>query len=182
MRGRKKDLSRASCAVARSLDVVGDWWSLLIVRDALLGAQRFGEFQKSIGLAKNILSSRLKKLVGDGILRLQDDPDFPSVHRYVLTERGRQLAIVIMALWQWGEDHCFRTSELGLGLADDATGKMLGRLNLTTADGHRVDPNDLRMVVRMKPEVEKRKPSRALASSRAARPGQRNRTGPSSRG
>lgn len=178
MRGRKTDLSQAGCAVARSLEIIGDWWSLLIVRDALLGAQRFGEFQKSIGLAKNILSSRLKKLVRDKILRLEGDPDFPSVHRYVLTERGRQLAIVIMALWQWGEDHCFRTGELTVGLADEVSGKMLARLALTTTDGHPVDPRDLRMVVSAKtPES-----IGAVESSPASRSSRRNRAGAGSRG
>ena len=72
MKGRRTDLSRTPCATSRALEIVGDWWSLLIVRDALLGLQRFGEFQKSIGLAKNILSSRLKKLVDDGVLRVED--------------------------------------------------------------------------------------------------------------
>ena len=149
MRGRKTDLAQADCAIARSLSIIGDWWSLLIIRDALGGSQRFSEFQKNIGLAKNILSSRLRKLVQSEIFTIEDDRSSPSVHRYVLTGRGKQLAVVMLALWQWGEDNCF-PGKLDYGLADEASGKMLARMELETTDGRRIDPHDLRMVVRMK--------------------------------
>jgi DNA-binding HxlR family transcriptional regulator len=149
MRGRKTDLAQADCAIARSLSIIGDWWSLLIIRDALGGSQRFSEFQKNIGLAKNILSSRLRKLVQSEIFTIEDDHSSPSVHRYVLTGRGKQLAVVMLALWQWGEDNCF-PGKLDYGLADEASGKMLARMELKTTDGRRIDPHDLRMVVKMK--------------------------------
>jgi len=149
MRGSKTDLAQADCAIARSLSIIGDWWSLLIIRDALGGSQRFSEFQKNIGLAKNILSSRLRKLVQSEIFTIEDDHSSPSVHRYVLTGRGKQLAVVMLALWQWGEDNCF-PGKLDYGLADEASGKMLARMELETADGRRIDPHDLRMVVKMK--------------------------------
>src|SRR3546814_2339992 len=71
MKGKRTDLGNADCGIARSLQIIGDWWSLLIVREAFQGKTRFGEFQKSIGLAKNILSSRLKKLVAEGIFRIE---------------------------------------------------------------------------------------------------------------
>lgn len=147
--GVKTDLGQEDCAIARSLGIIGDWWSLLIVRDALAGKQRFSEFQKNIGLAKNILSSRLRKLVQSGIFSLEEHPDSRSVHCYVLTERGKQLAIVMLALWQWGEDNCFPGS-LDYGLADEASGKLLARVVLKTVDGRRIDPRDLRMVMKKK--------------------------------
>ena len=78
------------CPIARSLDVIGDWWSLLIIRDASLGRRRFGEFQKSLGLAKNILTVRLRALVDQGILKTAPAPSDGSAHQeYVLTAKGR---------------------------------------------------------------------------------------------
>ncbi|MFJ5535451.1 winged helix-turn-helix transcriptional regulator [Streptomyces sp. NPDC093261] len=83
--------------MARSLDQIGDWWSLLIIRDALDGARRFTEFQKRLGLAKNILSARLSKLVSHGILRLEPASDGSVYQEYVLTEKGESLRIVLLA-------------------------------------------------------------------------------------
>ena len=72
---KRTRLEESPCPVARSLDIIGDWWSLLIVRDALSGVTRFGEFQKSLGIAKNMLATRLKLLVDEGILVLQPASD-----------------------------------------------------------------------------------------------------------
>jgi hypothetical protein len=80
---------------------------------------------------------------------LEEHSDSPSVHRYVLTKRGKQLAVVMPALWQWGEDNCF-AGKLDYGLADEASGKMLARVELKTADGRRIDARELRMVVKKK--------------------------------
>ncbi len=91
------------CSVARSLEVVGERWTLLIVRDALLGMHRFEEFQKSLGIARNILSDRLAKLVGHGIMRRVEYSEKPVRAEYVLTDRGRELRGVILALMQWGD-------------------------------------------------------------------------------
>src|SRR5215212_5615855 len=90
------------CPVARSVEAVGDWWSLLIVRDAFIGKRRFGEFQQSLGVAKNILTVRLKKRVADGVLELVPASDGSAFKEYALTARGRGLFMVIAALGQWG--------------------------------------------------------------------------------
>jgi DNA-binding HxlR family transcriptional regulator len=100
-----------NCPVARSLDAIGDWWSLLIVRDAFRGERRFGEFQKSTGAAKNILASRLRSLVAFGVLEIVPAADGSAYHEYRLTEKGRDLFPVIAALWQWGEKHFFSVNE-----------------------------------------------------------------------
>jgi DNA-binding HxlR family transcriptional regulator len=150
MKGKRTDLGGANCAIARSLQVVGDWWSLLIVRDAFLGMQRFGEFQKSIGLAKNILSSRLKKLVDEEIFRIEHGDNSSSVHRYVLTERGERLGVVLVALWQWGEENCFQPGEFGAVLVDQASGQPLAKLEITTIDGQVLGPHEFRMAVKDK--------------------------------
>lgn len=103
MKGKRTDFAGRICPVARTLGVVGDPWSLLIVRDALRGKRRFGEFQKSLGLAKNILSDRLRKLVAEGVLEVQPSPEGGSRSCYLLTEKGERLKGVIAALAQWGE-------------------------------------------------------------------------------
>jgi DNA-binding HxlR family transcriptional regulator len=89
------------CPIARTLDLVGEWWSLVIVRDALLGAHRFEEF-KAAGIADNILAARLKKLTKAGILKKRQYQKRPSRYEYLLTEKGRALAPAIVALRAWG--------------------------------------------------------------------------------
>src|ERR1700726_1587090 len=104
---RHKSFKANLCPVARSLDTIGEWWSLLIVRDALGGIRRFSDFQKSLGLAKNVLSTRLKKLVACGILEQAPASDGSAYREYALTQKGRELFPVIVALRQWGESHLF---------------------------------------------------------------------------
>jgi DNA-binding HxlR family transcriptional regulator len=96
----KTDLSTLNCSLAGALSLVGDGWSLLIIRDALLGVSRFGEFQKSLGLARNILAHRLRRLVDDGILFRGGSARRPT---YGLTKKGEALAPAIIALMQWGD-------------------------------------------------------------------------------
>jgi DNA-binding HxlR family transcriptional regulator len=100
---RLTSLSDMNCSVARTLDVVGEWWTLLIIRDALRGAARFDEFRDSLGMARGVLSSRLHKLVDQGILSRQQYSEHPPRYEYTLTEKGRALAPVINALMTWGD-------------------------------------------------------------------------------
>jgi len=100
---KRKCLEKAECATARSLDTIGDWWSLLIVREVFLGRRRFGEFQKSLGKARNILTARLKNLVARGVMEVVPASDGRAYKECVLTEKGRGLDIVLIALRQWGE-------------------------------------------------------------------------------
>jgi DNA-binding HxlR family transcriptional regulator len=104
---QRKCLADASCPVARSLDVVGDWWSLLILRDALRGARRFSEFERSLGIAKNILTVRLRKLEEGGIFAVLPASDGSAYQEYVLTPKGKALRPVITALWNWGSEYLF---------------------------------------------------------------------------
>ena len=104
---QRKSLANASCPVARSLDVVGDWWSLLILRDALRGARRFSDFERSLGIAKNILTVRLRKLTQAGILTAAPASDGGAYQEYILTPKGRALRPVITSLWNWGAEYLF---------------------------------------------------------------------------
>jgi len=125
----------ARCPVARPLDAIGDWWSLLIIRDAFDGLHRFGEFQKNLGLAKNILSARLRNLVEHGILDTVPASDARVYQQYVLTEKGRGLFPVLVALRQWGEDFFFRPDEAHVLLVDRKRGLPVRRLELRSKDG-----------------------------------------------
>jgi DNA-binding HxlR family transcriptional regulator len=117
----RKSMSSDNCPVARSVDVIGDRWSILIVRDAFDGLRRFGEFQNSLGVAKNILSDRLRRLVDSGILSLQDASDGTTFREYVLTQKGENLFPVVLALRQWGENHLFKEGEHHSILIDQAS-------------------------------------------------------------
>jgi len=143
---KRKSLEAVPCPIARSLDVIGDWWSLLIVRDALLGRRRFGEFQKSLGLSKNILTQRLRTLVGDGILDQVPASDGSAYQDYVLTPKGRDLHMVIVALRQWGEDHCFEGETCPTALVDRATGKPVRRLAIEAEDGRKLTLGETMLV------------------------------------
>ncbi|MGW8063121.1 winged helix-turn-helix transcriptional regulator [Streptomyces ziwulingensis] len=132
---RKTDLSEATCPVARSLGEVGDWWSLLIVRDALSGISRFSDFQRSLGCARNILSARLSKLVEAGVMVTEPAADGSPYHQYRLTEKGKALRVALVALRQWGETHLFDTGEERLRLVDTRDGRPVARLEMRAHDG-----------------------------------------------
>jgi DNA-binding HxlR family transcriptional regulator len=123
------------CPVARSVDVVGDRWSLLIVRNAFDGVRRFGDFQRSLGVARNILSDRLRKLVNAEILELRDASDGTAYQEYVLTAKGESLFPVMVALRQWGEQHLFEEGERHSVLIDKHTGKPIRFMGPTAQDG-----------------------------------------------
>jgi len=135
-----------NCPIARTLDVIGDWWSLLIVRDAFFGKRRFGEFQKSLGLAKNILCTRLQKLVAHGVLEAVPASDGSAYREYALTEKGRSLYIVLVALRQWGERCLFEKGEMDLLLVDRESGQPVKPLELRSQDGRLLGPADLRTI------------------------------------
>lgn len=100
---KRKSLDGALCPIARALDQVGEWWSLLIVRDISMGKRRFGELQENLGVARNILAIRLKRLVGCGILELRPSRDGGPYHEYDLTEKGQDLLSILVALEHWGK-------------------------------------------------------------------------------
>ncbi|WP_069165783.1 winged helix-turn-helix transcriptional regulator [Nocardia altamirensis] len=131
----------ASCAVARPLDVIGDQWTLLIIRDALEGSTRFGQFQKSLGLAKNILSSRLQSLLANGLLETIPATDGSPYQEYILTEKGRALFPVITALRQWGEAYFFEDNEMRPRLVDKAHGRPVLPVEVRSADGEILTPD-----------------------------------------
>jgi DNA-binding HxlR family transcriptional regulator len=130
------------CPVARSLDAIGDWWSLLIIRDALFGARRFGEFQKNLGLAKNILTVRLRTMVDQGILKMAPASDGSAYQEYVLTPKGRGIFPILVALRQWSEEFDERPGEIATILVDREKGKPVRKLELYSQDGRLLGAGD----------------------------------------
>ena len=102
---QRKNLGLMQCPIARSLERVGEWWSILILRDAFLGLSRFDEFAESLGIAPNMLTRRLKGLVESGLLEKRRYQDRPPRFEYVLTERGRDFRPVLWTLLSWGNRH-----------------------------------------------------------------------------
>jgi DNA-binding HxlR family transcriptional regulator len=148
---KRKSLAHSPCPVARALDAIGEWWSLLIVRDALMGKRRFGEFQQSLGAARNILAARLKKLVACGIL--EKIPAAPGGRQeYVLTDRGQELGMVLLALRLWGAKWLFPAHEREM-LVDRTSGEAIG-LELRTEAGRRVRPADLALLPKISHRVK----------------------------
>ena len=142
---RRTSLKSADCPVARSLDVIGDWWSLLIVRDAFRGLRRFSQFQKSLGLARNILTVRLRALVADGIMELVPASDGGAHQEYVLTDKGRDLLPVLLALRQWGLAHFPDGAPWGSELVDRETGRPIRNLELQADDGRPITPAEVEL-------------------------------------
>jgi DNA-binding HxlR family transcriptional regulator len=99
------DLATDWCPVARAMSVIGDRWTLLIVRDCFLGKSRFEEFQKSLGVTRHLLSDRLKRLVEGGVLEKNPYSDKPLRYDYRLTDKGRDFAPALVGLKDWGKKH-----------------------------------------------------------------------------
>jgi DNA-binding HxlR family transcriptional regulator len=139
---KRTSLEHDTCPVARSLDAIGDWWSMLIIRDALLGTTRFGEFQKKLGLAKNILTVRLRALVDQGILKTAPASDGSAYQEYLLTPKGRGVFPILVALRQWSEEFDGKPEEIGTILVDKEKGKPVRRLELHSQDGRLLTASD----------------------------------------
>ncbi|MBB3638355.1 MULTISPECIES: winged helix-turn-helix transcriptional regulator [Variovorax] len=138
---QRKSLKADACPMARALDIVGDQWSLLVIRDAFDGMKRFGEFQQSLGVAKNILSDRLKNLVQEGVLELVPASDGSAYQEYVLTAKGKGLFPVVVGLRHWGEAHLYAKGEPHSVLVERDSGKPVPKIELRARDGKPLDPD-----------------------------------------
>ena len=134
------------CPVARSVNLIGDRWSLLIVRDAFDGVRRFGDFQRSLGVARNILSDRLRKLLDANILELKGASDGTAYQEYVLTEAGESLFPIVVALRQWGEVNLFREGEPHSILVDKQTQSPIPAMSPLSHDGKTLSPDETEVI------------------------------------
>ena len=101
----RRDYEGQNCSIARALEIVGERWTLLIIRDCFLGLRRFEELQQSLGIARNVLTDRLNRLVEEGILERVRYSERPERYEYRLTDKGRELDIALTGLRQWGDKH-----------------------------------------------------------------------------
>jgi DNA-binding HxlR family transcriptional regulator len=101
----RKSFADMHCSVAQCLEVVGEWWSMLIIRDAFLGVTRFDQFQERLGIARNILNQRLNRLVEEGVFDKVAYSDHPPRYDYRLTAKGRDLWPIVTAMRQWGDKY-----------------------------------------------------------------------------
>jgi DNA-binding HxlR family transcriptional regulator len=143
-----------ACPIARSLDAIGDWWSLLIIREALFGLRRFGEFQSKLGMAKNILSARLRSMVDHGILTTAPASDGSAYQEYVLTPKGRGTFPILVALRQWSEAFDDRPEEIATILVDREKGRPVKKLELRAEDGRLLNQADT--MVKLRPPPRRR--------------------------
>ena len=161
---RRKTLDDMKCPVARSLERVGEWWSIMILRDAFRGKTRFDEFQKSLGIAPNMLTRRLDTLVESGLLERHLYCEKPPRYEYLLTERGRDFRPVLWALVAWGNKH-FPPQGETMALVDAETGEPVEPVMMDPRSGRVVRAPEFKVA-----EVEV--PSPRAASAR----GEKNRT------
>lgn len=132
-----------TCSVARTLDVVGEWWTPLIVRDLSLGISRFDAIQRDLGLSRKVLTERLARLVDHGVVERVPYQHNPPRHDYRLTEKGADLATVILAMTAWGDRWVFGESERPLVFRHDACGSETRPVLACSQCGETIRPHEL---------------------------------------
>ncbi|MEM9194756.1 MAG: helix-turn-helix domain-containing protein [Myxococcota bacterium] len=130
------------CSVARTVDLLGDWWTPLVLREAFYGARRFDEFHSRLGIGRNILTERLKRLVGEEILRKVPYQQRPTRYEYRLSRKGVELISVILAMMRWGDDWLAKEGPPVL-VVDETTGQPIRPLVVDEHTGQPIDPRRL---------------------------------------
>jgi len=142
---KRKSLETTLCPIARSLDHVGEWWSLLIIRDAFHGLRRFDEFQKSLSIAPNMLTRRLNSLLENGLLEKHQYSKRPARFEYLLTEKGRDLAPVLTTLFSWGNKHLFPEG-ISIQFEDIKTGQIVEPILIDRQTGKEISSQHHRLI------------------------------------
>lgn len=124
-----------NCAIARTLEVIGDWWTLLVIREAMLGARRFADFARELPIARNILTRRLAHLVKKGVLARVDKGVHGRRYEYELTPMGKDLATLMTVIRQWGDRWIFGPDREPLLVLDARTGRPIPRVKIVGEDG-----------------------------------------------
>ncbi|KOC90476.1 winged helix-turn-helix transcriptional regulator [Winslowiella iniecta] len=139
---KQESLRNSECPVARTVETIGERWCLMIIREAFDDVRRFSEFQKNLGLAKNILASRLKLLVDIGVFEVSPVADGSAYHEYVLTEMGRSVFPIVIAMRQWGERYMFEKGEVHSVLVDNQSEQSILPLEVRSVQGQKLAPAD----------------------------------------
>lgn len=143
--GRTADYSRQSCSIAATLEVIGDPWTLLVIRDAFQGVSRFEQWQERLGVARNVLAARLKTLVQHGVLEAKLYSERPPRNEYVLTAKGKDLYGVLVTLHGWGAKHVYGETDAGFVMVHEHCGHDLKPRIACGHCGEIVKPRDLRL-------------------------------------
>src|SRR5215472_18357714 len=141
----RKSFAAMHCSIAQCLEVAGEWWSMLILRDAFFGVSRFDQFQDRLGISRNVLNQRLTRLVGAGILVKVPYSQHPPRYDYRLTDKGRDLWPVLSSLRQWGDKHAAPDGP-PLLIRHTSCGQISTAVMTCSACGEQVDASDLRAV------------------------------------
>ena len=172
-----KSFSKMVCPIARSLERVGEWWSILIIRDALHGFTRFDEFQKSLNIAPNMLTRRLNALVDAGLLERRRYSERPPRYEYILTDIGRDFRPVLIAMTAWGNRH-FAPEGASVLLVDKKTRRAADPVLVDRRSGRPLNERDFAFAAgpaasertrRRYAMIEQNKPSTARPSSKIMR-------------
>jgi DNA-binding HxlR family transcriptional regulator len=139
----RRDYDGQNCSIARALELVGERWTLLIIRDVFLGRGRFDQLSESLGVASNVLTDRLGRLVNEGVLERVRYSDRPERFEYRLTPKGRELGVALLALMHWGDRYL---SEKPPQIARRRSDKTPVKVSVVATDGSIVEPNDLELV------------------------------------
>lgn len=142
---KPNEVINSNCPLVRTANVIGDGWTLLVLREAFLGTRRFNDFERRLGVARNILSQRLKRLVEEGILERRPLPDDRRVVEYRLTKAGHALVPVLVTMTQWATEWLGDEGQ-AVRVVDRATGNDVDPVLVRNADGQELTARDLRIV------------------------------------
>ena len=145
---RRTRFDRWPCPIARTTDLVGDWWTPLVLRNAFAGQRRFDDFQQSLGLSRPVLAQRLDRLVAEGLLRRVAYQERPERFEYRLTEQGSAFYDVLAAMWRWGEDWLWEDGQAPVMLVDRDSGKEVRPLVVDEASGRPLEVRNIRIRTR----------------------------------
>ena len=140
---RYSDLAGMNCSIARPLSVLGERWTLMVLRQSFLGRKRFEDIQRDIGIARNTLADRLQTLVGEGILERRRYQDRPPRYEYRLTEKGLALYPVLVALMQWGDEY-MADHGAHVVLRHNTCGEITRPQLVCSHCGEHIDPREMR--------------------------------------
>lgn len=139
----QKHKDNLNCSIADTLDLIGEGWTILILREAFFGSRRFEDFQKHLGIARNILTTRLQKLVDGGVLERTPIKEGAKRHEYKLTPMGRDLYPVLIALTQWGDRWLRTTRGAPVKFIDRSSGEEIADVSIRSKDGREIKARDL---------------------------------------
>ncbi|MEM9622179.1 MAG: helix-turn-helix domain-containing protein [Pseudomonadota bacterium] len=140
---KRSTFSEEPCSIARSLDILGDWWNPLILRECLYGIHRFQDIQQWLNIGRNILTTRLKQLVEEGLLEKRQYQSGPPRFEYHLTEKGYDATLVLMAVMSFGEKWYFKDNAAPILLHHRETGHQVKPVLVDEFTGERIDPRQL---------------------------------------